>query len=69
MMEFFVSMEVISYWPSSANLDDKGIAELRLYAIIFSFHDKIGTMGEDKDAEGSSISHTGTFFHFSVRGI
>ena len=40
-----------------------------LYAIIFSFHDKIESMGEDKDPEDSSISHTGTFFLLSVRGI
>ena len=32
------------------------------YATIFSFHYKIGSMGEDKDPEDSSISHTGTFF-------
>ena len=46
---------------SSSNLDDGGIVELPLYAIIFSFHDKIGSIGEDKDPENSSISHTGTF--------
>ena len=42
-------MEVISYWQSSSNLDDGEIVELPLYAIIFSFHDKIGSMEEDKD--------------------
>ena len=68
-MELFVTMEVISYWPSSSNLDDGGIIELSLYAIIFSFHDNIRGMEEDKDSEDSSISDTGTFFHFSVRGI
>ena len=36
---------------------------------IFSFHDKIGIMEEDKDQENSSISYTGTFLVFSVRGI
>ena len=67
MMELFVTMEVISHWQS--NLDDGGIVELRLHAIIFSFHDKIGIMDEDKDQENSSISYTGTFFLFSVHGI
>ena len=69
MMELFVTMEVISYWQSSFNLDDRGIVELPLYAFIFSFQDKIGIMEEDKDQENSSISHTGTFFLFSLRGI
>ena len=69
MMELFVTMEVISYWQSSSNLDDGGIVELPLYAIIFSFHDKIGIMDEDKDQENSSISYTGTFFLFSLQGI
>ena len=64
MMELFVTMEVISHWQSSSNLDDGGIVELPLYAIIFSFHDKIGSMEEDKDQENSSISHTGTFSSF-----
>ena len=68
-MELFVKMEVILYWQSSSNLDDGGIVELPLYAIIFSFHDKIGSMEEDKDPENSSILHTGTFFLFLVRGI
>ena len=36
---------------------------------IFSFHDKIGIMEEDKDQENSSISYIGTFFLFSVQGI
>ena len=49
MMELFVTMEVIFYWQSSSNLDDGGIVELPLYAIIFSFHDKIGIMEEEKD--------------------
>ena len=35
----------------------------------FSFHQKIGSSEEDKDPEDSSISHTGDFFLFSVRGI
>ena len=64
MMELFVTMEVISYWQSSSNLDEGGIVELPLYAIIFSFHDKIGIMEKDKDPENLSISHTGTFFPF-----
>ena len=69
MMELFVTMEVISYWQSSSNLDDGRIAELPLYTINFSFHGQIGIMEEDKDPEKSSISYTGTFFLFSVRGI
>ena len=32
MIELFVTMEVISYWQSSSNLDDGGIVELPLYA-------------------------------------
>ena len=31
MMELFVTMEIISYWQSSSNLDDGGIVELPLY--------------------------------------
>ena len=72
MMELFVTiyyLEVILYWQSSSNLDDGWIVELPLYAIIFSFDDKIGSMGEEKDPEDSSISPTGNFFLFSVRGI
>ena len=69
MMELFVTIEVISYWRSSSNLDDGGIVELPLYAIIFSFYDKLGIMEEDKDQQNSTISHTGTFFLFSVGGI
>ena len=41
-MELFVTMEFISYWQSSSNLDDGGIVELILCAVIF--HDKIGIM-------------------------
>ena len=62
MMRLFVTMEVILYWQSSSNLDGGGIVELPLYAINFSFHDKIGIMDEDKDQENSNISYTGTFF-------
>ena len=69
MMELFVTMEVVSYWQSSSNLYDGGLVELPLYAIIFSFHDKIGIMEEDKKQENSRISYTGTFFLFSMRGI
>ena len=69
MMELFVTMEVISYCQSSSNLDDGGIVELPLYAIIFSFHEKIRIMQEDKDLENSSISYTDTFFLFLVREI
>ena len=47
-MELFVKMEVISYYQSSSNLDGGGIVELCLQAIIFSFHDKIEGMEEDK---------------------
>ena len=61
--------EVITCWQNSSNLDDVGIVDLLLYALIFSFYDKIESMEEDKDPEGSSISHTGTCFIFSVRGI
>ena len=69
MMELFVKLQIISYWQRSSNLDDVGIIELPLYAIIFSFHDIIKSMEEDKNPENSSVSHTGTFFLFSVRGI
>ena len=69
MIKLFVTIEVISYWPSSSSLVDGWTVELPLYAIIFNFHDKIGSMGEDKEPEDWSISHTGIFFHFSVRGI
>ena len=48
IMELFVKMEVISYYQSSSNLDGGGIVELCLQAIIFSFHDKIEGMEEDK---------------------
>ena len=44
-------MELILYWQSSSNLDDGRIVELSLYAIIFSFHDKIGIIEEDKDLD------------------
>ena len=46
MIELFVTVEVISYWQSSTKLDDGGIVELPLYAIIFSFHDEAGVMEE-----------------------
>ena len=46
-----------------------GNIELPLYPIIFSFHDKIGIMEEEKDEENSDISYIGTFFLFWVRGI
>ena len=69
MMELFVKLQIISYWQRSSNLDDVGIIELPLYAIIFSFHDIIKSMEEDKNPENSSVSHTGTFFLVSVRGI
>ena len=69
MMELFVTMEVISYWQSSSNLDDGRMLELLLYAIIFNFHDKTGNMGEDKDLEDWIISDTGTLFLFLVQGI
>ena len=35
-----------------------------MYAIIFSFYDKIRSIEEKKDPEDSSISHTGIFFFF-----
>ena len=69
MMKLFVTMEVVSYWQNSFNLDDGGIVELPLYVIIFSFQDKIGIMEEDKEQENSTISHAGTFFLFSLRGV
>ena len=62
MMELFVTMEVISCGQNSSNLDDEGIVELSLYAIIFSFHDKIGSMVEDINPEISSISLVTFFF-------
>ena len=49
MMDLLVTIyyqEVITYWQNSSNLDDVGIIYLPLYAIIFSFHDKIGSMEE-----------------------
>ena len=46
MIELFVTVEVISYWQSSTKLDDGGIVELPLYAIIFSFHDEAGIREE-----------------------
>ena len=55
-------MKVILYWQNNSSLNDVGKVELPRYAIIFSFRDKIGCMGKDKDPENSSISHTGTFF-------
>ena len=57
------------YLENSTNLDDLEILDLSMYSIIFSFHDKIGSIEEGKDPEDSDISHTGTFFLFSVRGI
>ena len=51
------------------NLDDVGIVDMPLHAIIFSLHYNIGSMEEDKDPEDSSISHNDTFFLFSVQGI
>ena len=52
----------------SSNLDDEGIVKLPLHAISFSSHEKIGSMGEEKNSEDSSISHIGTLFLFSMRG-
>ena len=39
----------------SSNLDDVGVVALSLYAIIFSFHDEIGSMEEDKDPEDYNL--------------
>ena len=69
LVETTYYLEVITYWQYSSNLDDVEILDLSLYDIIFIFHDEIGNMEEDKDPKDSSISHTGTFFLFSVRGI
>ena len=72
MMKLVVTiyyLEVITYWQNSSNLDDVKILDLSLYDIIFIFHDEIGNMEEDKDSKDSSISRTGTFLLFSVRGI
>ena len=68
-MELFVTIyqEIISHWQSSSNLDDEVIVKLPLYAIIFSSNEKIGSKGEEKNLEDSSISHIGSFFLFSVR--
>ena len=52
----------------SSNLDDEGIVKLLLYAIVSSSHEKIGSMGEEKTPEDSSISHISTLFLFSGRG-
>ena len=64
MIKVFVIREVISHWQTSSTLNDGEIVELPLYAIIFSFHDKIESMEEDKDPDNSNISHTGAFFSF-----
>ena len=37
------------YLGNSSNLDDARIVDLPLYAIISSFHDKIGSIEEDKE--------------------
>ena len=69
-MKLFVTIyyhEVISHLQSNSNLYDEVIVKLPLYAIIFSSHEKIGSMGEEKNPENSSISHIGTLFLFSVR--
>ena len=57
------------YVLKNSNLDDVEIEDLPLYAITLSFHDKIGSIKENKDSEDSDISNTGTLFLFSVRGI
>ena len=54
---------------SSSNLGDRGMVELPLHAIIFSFYDKIGSMNESKNQENSSISHTGNFSFLGARSI
>ena len=53
-MKLFVTIyyhEVISHLQSNSNLYDEGIVKLPLYAIIFSSHEKIGSMGEEKNPE------------------
>ena len=50
-MELFGTMncqQMILYWQTSSNLNDVEIVEPSMFAIIFCFHDKIGSMGEDK---------------------
>ena len=37
------------YFGNSSNLDDARIVDLPLYAIISSFHDKIGSIEEEKE--------------------
>ena len=39
-----------------------GVVELPLHAIIFSCHEKIGSMGEDKDPEDSTFHIMVPFF-------
>ena len=53
-MKLFVTIyyhEVISHLQSNSNLYDEVIVKLPLYAIIFSSHEKIGSMGEEKNPE------------------
>ena len=56
-------------WENSSNLDDGGIVDLPLYAIIFGLHDKIGSIEEDKDPEDSSIHILVSSLFISVREI
>ena len=58
MMELFVTIkcqEFIWYWQRRSNLDYGWIVELPLCAIIFSYHDKIGIMGEGQRSESPHI--------------
>ena len=69
MMDIFLTVqcqEVITYWQNSSNLDDVGIVDVPLYAIILNFHNEIGSMEEDKQPEDSSIWHTGTLFLLEI---
>ena len=73
LMELFLGNNILPrrhyVLTKSSNLDDVGIVHLPLYAIIFSFYDKIESMEVDKDPEDSNISHTFAFFLFAVQGI
>ena len=47
MMELFVMIkyqEAITHWQNNSSLDDVGIDDLPLNAIIFSFHDNLVSM-------------------------
>ena len=76
MIKFLVTIyrqEVITYWENSSNLDDVGTVNMPLYAIIFSCHDKTGSIEEERPRRPreprGNILHNATFFLFAVLGI